>query len=288
MNLGKRLIERLRRPEGVPWRSAGLMTESMNADEAVRSTGWVFNNMTGDGVSLAQFVGQGDAEFTRYARILRLDPDRARERSILEIGSGIGRMTCALTNAYRQVIAGDVDAAFLERCRESVFAHGTPMRLRTLHVADGRTIDLPDHSVDVVFSYITLQHCDRGDALELTRHAVRVAAPGGRIALNYRTWVPFDAVLVPLGILVRLAWRLPKVAKYMARWRPLTRLGWQANRLRPRDVFSYLEMHGLVRHLSNPEIVRSPHASYPVPDFVRDVRARRIHRSHWWLVADVA
>ena len=288
MNVARRLLERLRRPEGVPWRSAGLMTESMNADEAVRSTGWVFNNMTGEGVSLAQFVAQGDAEFAQYSRILRLDPERARERSILEIGSGIGRMTCAMTNAYRQVIASDVDAAFLERCRESVFVHGTPMRLRTLHVADGRTIDLPDKSVDVVFSYITLQHCDRSDALALTAHAVRVAAPGGRVVLNYRTWVPFDVALVPLGMLVRLAWRLPKVAKYMARWRPLTRLGWQANRLRPREVFAYLAARGVSSRLSNVEIVRSPHASYPIPDTARDVRARRIHRSHWWLVADVA
>jgi SAM-dependent methyltransferase len=281
-------MERLRRPEGVPWRSAGLMTESLNADEAVRSTGWVFNNMTGEGVSLAQFVDQGDREFTHYSRIMRLDAERARGRSILEIGSGIGRMTCAMTNAYRQVIAGDVDAAFLERCRESVFAHGTPMRLRTLHIPDGRTVELPDRSVDVVFSYITLQHCDRADALALTEQAVRVAAPGGRIALNYRTWVPFDVVLVPLGVLVRLAWRLPKVAKYMARVRPLTRLGWQANRLRPREVFAHLASRGVLDRLVDCEIVRSPHATFAIPDTARDVRARRIHRSHWWLVADVA
>ena len=56
-----------------------------------------------------------------------------------------------------------------------------------LEVADGRTLDLADDSVDVAFSYITLQHCERADALHLAAEAVRVTRPGGRIALNLRS-----------------------------------------------------------------------------------------------------
>ena len=77
------------------------------------------------------------------------------------------------------MIACDLDAAFLERCRETVAQFGFPSRLATVHVADGHTLDLPDDGADVVFSYITLQHCADDDALGLTREAVRVTKPGG-------------------------------------------------------------------------------------------------------------
>lgn len=66
---------------------------------------------------------------------------------MVEIGSGIGRMTAGFTKRFRLVHAADVDAAFLERCRETVFHHGEPSALRTVHVADGRTLDLESSSV---------------------------------------------------------------------------------------------------------------------------------------------
>ena len=75
---------------------------------------------------------------------------------------------------------------FLERTHETVGRFGKVDRLRTIHVADGQTLDLPDDSTDVAFSYITLQHCDADDALDLTSEAVRITKPGGKIALNYR------------------------------------------------------------------------------------------------------
>ena len=74
--------------------------------------------------------------------------------------AGIGRMTAAL---HPRSSAGWSPAtstpAFLERCRETVARFGDVDRLRTVHVADGRTLDIGDGSADVVFSYITLQHC---------------------------------------------------------------------------------------------------------------------------------
>ena len=67
---------------------------------------------------------------------------------------------------------------------ETVGRFGKVERLRTSHVADGQTLDLPDDSTDVAFSYITLQHCDADDALDLTSEAVRITKPGGKIALE--------------------------------------------------------------------------------------------------------
>ena len=289
MALLRRVSERLRRPQGVPWRSAGLVAETLSADEAVRSTGWVFDNRTGDGVSLASFVASGDDEVRRYLKTFGFAPGSTDTLTMVEIGSGIGRMTAAFTRAFGVVYAADVDAAFLERCRETVFHHGEPTRLRTVHVADGRTLDLPNASVDFSFSYITLQHCNSDDAHALVREALRVTKPGGLIALNFRTWTRADAALVPLGGVVRLLWRMPKVAKYMARVRPLTRLGWQANRLSPDDVLAGLGTDLVGTSLREVTLLHSPRRKLRVGlTGVRRIAVRRINRSHWWLVARLA
>ena len=86
-------------------------------------------------------------------------------------------MTCAFTRRFGTVYACDLDAGFLERCREAVARFGVVHRLRTIEVADGRTLAIPDNVADVVFSYLTLQHCERDDALALVDESLRVVAP---------------------------------------------------------------------------------------------------------------
>ncbi len=180
-----------RRPQLVPWKAAGQTSERQaSGDDVVRTTGWVFNNETGSELTLEQFVATGDSEVPAYLTVFGLrEPDaqgRTPDRkSIVEIGSGIGRMTCALTREYATVTACDLDAGFLERCIETVGLFGKVDRLRTCHVIDGHTLDLAPNSTDVAFSYITLQHCDPDDALELTSEAVRITKPGGKIVLNF-------------------------------------------------------------------------------------------------------
>lgn len=288
MTLLRRIGERLRRPQGVPWRSAGLRTESLSADESVRSTGWVFDNKTGD-VSLESFTTGGDNEVRRYLKLFGFSDDGTQELSMVEIGSGIGRMTAGFSTRFGVVHAADVDAAFLERCRETVFHHGQPTALRTVHVADGRTLDIETGSVDFAFSYITLQHCSSSDALSLVHEALRVTKSGGNIALNFRTWTTLDTALVPLGGLVRVLWRVPKAAKYMARVRSLTRLGWQANRLSPDDVLASIGTDLIGTRLRDVTVVHSPRRSVRVSaQGVHRRAVRRVHPSHWWLVARLA
>ncbi|GDX14290.1 MAG: class I SAM-dependent methyltransferase [Ilumatobacteraceae bacterium] len=288
MTLLRRIGERLRRPQGVPWRSAGLRTESLSADESVRSTGWVFDNKTGN-VSLESFTTGGDNEVRRYLKLFGFSDDGTQELSMVEIGSGIGRMTAGFSTRFGVVHAADVDAAFLERCRETVFHHGQPTALRTVHVADGRTLDIETGSVDFAFSYITLQHCSSSDALSLVHEALRVTKSGGNIALNFRTWTMLDTALVPLGGLVRVLWRVPKAAKYMARVRSLTRLGWQANRLSPDDVLASIGTDLIGTRLRDVTVVHSPRRSVRVSaQGVHRRAVRRVHPSHWWLVARLA
>lgn len=275
------------RPQLTPWRTAGERAEGTHsADDVVRETGWVFNNETGQSLTLAQFVEQGNQEVNAYINRFDLLPIAASS-TLLEIGSGIGRMTAAFSQNFASVIATDVDAAFLERCRETVAQFGEVMNLRTAHIADGRTIPVADQSVDIVFSYITLQHCKSEDAIELTKEAMRVVKPGGRIILNYRTWVPIDVFLVPAGVIMRALWRAPFLRERLTKWRWSTRLGWQANRVSPKHVLAAVAASGV--SLDDIVIRHHPSRSLGTLNFngseVRQQKMVNANKSHWWLVA---
>ena len=267
----------------VPWRAAGTTSEQQSsADEVVREAGWVFNNRTGRDLSLAEFVETGNHETLAYLTVFGLDDGRLASQTLVEIGAGIGRMTASFSRLFARVIACDLDAAFLERCRETVAQFGRPERLQTSLVADGRTLALADGAADLAFSYITLQHCHRDDALALVAEALRVTRPGGHVALNFRTWTGRDAALWPAGKMVRGLWRVPKFGPALSKHRTIARLGWQANRLSPAEVID-----AVGSRLSEVQIVRSPkRRSFAIPG-TSDEAFEGVHPSHWWLVARV-
>ena len=269
------------RRQHVPWKAAGTASEHKHsADDVVRETGWVFNNVTGDELSLAEFVTTGDDETLAYLTAFGLGSIDMASMTLVEIGSGIGRMSASFSRMFEKVIACDLDAAFLERCRETVAKFGIASHLQTSHVTDGRTLQLPDGSADVVFSYITLQHCHHDDALALVREAVRICRPGGHVVLNFRTWVAQDAVLWPAGKISRLTWRLPRIGPKIAQMRLPARLGWQANRLSPDVVVA-----GVGVSVTDARIFRSPRRRPFRAQGTEDDVFEGVHRSHWWLVA---
>ena len=277
-----------KRAHHLPWRRAGnLADNNLSADDVVRETGWVFNNETGNDLTLKEFVDTGDKEVQLYIRLLELGDIKFESSTLLEIGSGIGRMTSAFTNRCEKVIAADVDSAFLERCRQTVARFGRIDRLTTLHVSNGRTLALNDNSVDLAFSYITLQHCQPHDALELVNQAIRVTRSGGTVVLNFRTWVLSDVLLVPLGIAMRSLWKVSIVGPRLARWRWSTRFGWQANRLKPDTVLAKV-----APQLSDIKIFHSKKRTLKVmttdKNQVKVIPTNRINPSHWWLVAQVS
>ena len=277
-----------KRAHHLPWRRAGnLADNNLSADDVVRETGWVFNNETGNNLTLEEFVNTGDKEVQRYIRLLELEDIKFESSNLLEIGSGIGRMTSAFTNRCEKVIAADVDSAFLERCRQTVARFGRIDRLTTLHVANGKTLALNDNTVDLAFSYITLQHCQPNDALELVNQAIRVTRSGGTVVLNFRTWVLSDVLLVPLGIAMRSLWKVSIVGPRLARWRWSTRFGWQANRLKPDTVLAKV-----APQLSDIKIFHSKKRTLKVlttgKNQIKVIPTNRINPSHWWLVAQVS
>lgn len=269
----------------IPWKVAGRVTERQaSADEVVQATGWVFNNETGHTLTMAEFVETGEHEVPVYLERLGLQRPDDLDRTLVEIGSGIGRMTCAFTNRYHTVYACDLDAGFLERCREAVARFGHVDRLRTIEVADGHSLEIADDAADLTFSYITLQHCDRDDALGLVREAVRVTRPGGQIALNFRMWSRTDPVVLPLGAVARGLFRVPGLGPLLSRKRLPTRLAWQANRLDPHQVIG-----AIADRIEGITVWHNP-ARHCVLTGLGDAKFDSfdgVNRNHWWLVATV-
>lgn len=271
-----------RRSQLTPWKVAGQVSERMaTGDDVVRETGWVFNNAVGAELTLAEFVATGDDEVPAYLETFGLRGAHNAEQTFVEIGSGIGRMTCAFTREFGSVIACDLDQGFLERCYETVGRFGNVERLRTLEVSDGRTLNMESNSADIAFSYITLQHCVVDDALELAAEAVRIVKPGGKIVLNFRAPAKSDILLVPAGAMVRAMYRLPKLSGWLSRRRSFTRLAWQVSRLHPDQVTGPLGPNiADVQVWTNPK--RSLDAHHAEPQTFDGINI-----NHWWLIATV-
>jgi SAM-dependent methyltransferase len=180
------------------------------------------------------------------------------------------------------VYACDLDSGFLERCREAVARFGRVDRLRTIHVPDGRTLEIADGVADLTFSYITLQHCSRSDALALVGEALRVLRPGGMVALNFRQRVWADVVLLPIGKIVRALFTVPVLGRWLSKHRVITRLAWQVNRLDPHHIL------GPIRDQVDAVVIwRNPRRATPIWG-AQGAELRyfdSINPAHWWLVA---
>ena len=156
---------------------------------------------------------------------------------------------------------------------------GKPDRLRTVHVADGHTLDLEPNVADVAFSYITFQHCDPDDALDLTSEAVRVVKPGGKIVLNYRSRSRYDVVVLPLAALTRQLFKVPGFGAWLSRRRVFARLGWQANRLQPDEIIG-----PLAPLLRDVEVWRNPKSR--TSGYKATIKEfDGINKHHYWIVA---
>jgi SAM-dependent methyltransferase len=273
-----------RRSQFLPWQVAGQLTDrQQSADDVVQATGWVFNSATGDDAqTLAEFVSSGDVEVSMYLDAFGLAGEGTERKVLVEIGCGIGRMTSAFSKRFSCVYACDLDSGFLERCREAVARFGRVDRLRTIHVPDGRTLDIADGVADLTFSYITLQHCSRSDAISLVSESLRVLAPGGTTALNFRQRVWADVALLPLGKLMRAMFAVPGLGPWLSKHRSVTRLAWQANRLDPHHVLAPIG-----DQVDDVVIWRNPRRASPIWGAqgaeLRYLEA--INPAHWWLVA---
>lgn len=104
-------------------------------------------------------------------------------KTVLEIGYGGGRLLASAARAFRRAVGVDVHDCRGIVCDELARLGVTNVEL---HCGDGRSFQISDASVDVVYSFIVLQHVEH---LEIHRALVaetaRVLRPGGWAVLYH-------------------------------------------------------------------------------------------------------
>jgi SAM-dependent methyltransferase len=147
------------------------------------------------------FFERGRRDTDELVAFCGLQP--SKDKTLLEIGAGAGRMTHRFAELYGRVLALDVSEEMLRLGRRNLAGVGNVEWL----LGSGADLDLiADRSVDDVFSYITLQHVPSPAAvLRYLEEAGRVLRPGGRGALQVRQPGPLPWTIDLAGHLVHAA-----------------------------------------------------------------------------------
>jgi SAM-dependent methyltransferase len=147
------------------------------------------------------FFERGRRDTDELVAFCGLQP--CKDKTLLEIGAGAGRMTHRFAELYGRVIALDVSEEMLRLGRGNLAGVSNVEWL----LGSGADLDvLADRSVDDVFSYITLQHVPTSAAvLRYLEEAGRVLRPGGRGALQLRHPGPLPWAVDLAGHLVHAA-----------------------------------------------------------------------------------
>lgn len=119
--------------------------------------------------------------YTLFPRISRWLP----ATSICEIATGYGRWTEYLIPLAGKYTGIDLSPACVQGCRERFSAAENA----AFGVTDGRTISgVDDESVDLVFSFDSLVHCERDVMAAYVQECLRVLKPGGVAFLHHSNW----------------------------------------------------------------------------------------------------
>jgi SAM-dependent methyltransferase len=147
------------------------------------------------------FFERGRRDTDELVAFCGLQP--SKDKTLVEIGAGAGRMTHRFAELYGRVIALDVSDEMLRLGRGNLA--GVDNVEWTLGSGSDLSM-LADRSVDDVFSYITLQHVPTSMAVvRYLEEAGRVLAPGGRGALQVRHPGPLPWAVDLAGHLVHAA-----------------------------------------------------------------------------------
>ncbi len=108
------------------------------------------------------------------------------ESTVLEIGSGGGRILAAASRHFRQAIGVDIHQ-HNDLVNRELISRG--ISNITLLRGDGRSLPVDDRSVDLIYSFIVLQHVERLAIFEsYIRETARVLKPGGIAILYFGRW----------------------------------------------------------------------------------------------------
>lgn len=126
------------------------------------------------------------ASIGRYMEIFATHLPARRPLSVVDLGSGTGRFTPALGEAFGGPVWGVEPAAAMRQAAQAGAAHP-----RVTYLAgEAEAIPLPDASVDFVLMFLSFHHVP--DQAAGAREIARVMKPGGRAILRstFRERIP--------------------------------------------------------------------------------------------------
>jgi SAM-dependent methyltransferase len=106
----------------------------------------------------------------------------ASRRSALDFGCGIGRLSQALAGHFDQVYGVDISPKMIELAREH---NRKGARCEYVWNPAGDLGRFADGSIDMIYSWITLQHMRPRHARRYMWEFLRVVAPGGLLLFQY-------------------------------------------------------------------------------------------------------
>ena len=200
---------------------------------------------------VAEFFATGRAEVDQaLSRLTELGGSGGAREVALDFGCGVGRLTQALAAHYAEVIGVDISEPMLEHARRFDETGG---RARFVHNTAADLAQIPDASVDLVYSSIVLQHIPREAAWQYLRDFTRIVRPGGAIVIQVPTRIR-PTVKGVLSVLVPFAvqrWVQQRLMGYPAPMRMQT--------FRPAELTSLFEEKGFELAGAFDESGYSPH-----------------------------
>jgi SAM-dependent methyltransferase len=123
-----------------------------------------------------EFLASGVKDYELHVcPFLRGAEFHSHEKTALEIGCGMGRMTRCFARDFAAVTALDISPTMIERARELHLP-----RTRFLVGSGSDLSGVPDRSIDFAFSYIVFQHIpEKKSILRYFEETGRVLRPGG-------------------------------------------------------------------------------------------------------------
>ena len=119
------------------------------------------------------------AEVMSQLKKLNCLPDR--QRSALDFGCGVGRLSRALAGQFEKVLAVDVARSMLQEARA---ANRQWNNIKFIHNPSSSLDFIDSGSIDFVYSNITLQHIPAADQLRYVEEFCRILSPGGALVFQ--------------------------------------------------------------------------------------------------------
>jgi SAM-dependent methyltransferase len=144
---------------------------------------------TKSGLAVDEFELQktGQEDYKKYVledKIIREHFDTFNDKSVLEIGCGIGRMTESLSKNFQHVYAIDISDVMIENAKKRL----SQLPNVSVQVNDGETIPYDNDKFNFIFSYLVLQHIPSKESIqEYLAHMHRTLKPGGLAKVQLRT-----------------------------------------------------------------------------------------------------